>query len=590
MGQPIAGSNPALSAISFRPCGAGPPVPHRARSAGGPRPAHRAAAAGLAFAGAPESRIIGSMFDVIIQGGDLIDGTGAPPRRADVGIARGDIAAVDDLSAAQAERRIDATGLAVAPGFIDTHTHTEGVLLGDPQHAMGLRQGITTEIFGLDGLSYAPASRDNYLLNRRYLAGLLGWPPEDLDTSTVAAFRQAYHRTVAINTAYLAAHGVIRLEALGFHDAPLVGEPLDHARRLVTESIEGGAVGISSGLNYYPNAWADTAELIALADAVHAAGSIHVIELRTSNPERAFKGGGLAEAMEVGRRSGSRIHVAHHRTQPWTAGQTDALLAEAEAAAADGVDVSFDIYPYPSGSSYPISYLPPWVHEGGPDAILERLADATTRARIAEQMDRDYDQRVRNALTAIVLSHVPSRPELDGARLADVAAERGVTEGTVLAELLLENELDVSYVTNAPQSTGRWRQTGRDAMRLLARDDYMVCSDITPIGSVCHPRSFGAYPRFLGRLRRAFGGLTLEGMVARMTDVPARRFGLPNRGRIQPGYRADITVFDADRVIDTATYDDPRQYPVGIPYVLVNGAIAVDGGVPTGALAGEAVP
>ena len=223
------------------------------------------------------------MFDVIIEGGDLIDGTGAAPRRADVGISGGDITAVDDLSAAEAERRIDATGLTVAPGFIDTHTHTEGVLLGDPQHAMGLCQGITTEIFGLDGLSYAPLSRANYLLNRRYLAGLLGWPPEDLDTSTVAAFRQAYHRTVAINTAYLAAHGAIRLEALGFHDAPLVGAPLDHARRLVRESIEDGAVGISSGLNYYPNAWCDTDELVELAKATRDAGSIHVIELRTAN-------------------------------------------------------------------------------------------------------------------------------------------------------------------------------------------------------------------------------------------------------------------------------------------------------------------
>ena len=340
---------------------------------GGPQ--QRAAAASAVRPAARRSRIIAPMFDVIIEGGDLIDGTGAAPRRADVGIAGGDITAVDDLAAAEAERRIDATGLTVAPGFIDTHTHTEGVLLGDPQHAMGLCQGITTEIFGLDGLSYAPLSRENYLFNRRYLAGLLGWPPEELDTSTVAAFRQAYHRTVAINTAYLAAHGAIRLEALGFRDAPLVGDPLDHARRLVRESIEDGAVGISSGLNYYPNAWCDTAELIELAKATRDAGSIHVIELRTANRERAFQGGGLAEAMEVGRRSGARIHIAHHRTQPWTAGQTDALLADAEAAKADGVDVSFDIYPYPSGSSYPLSYLPAWTHEGGPDRILERLAD-----------------------------------------------------------------------------------------------------------------------------------------------------------------------------------------------------------------------
>ena len=530
------------------------------------------------------------MFDVVIAGGQVVDGTGAAATRADVGVAGGDVTAIGDLRAAAAARRIDATGLTVAPGFIDTHTHTEGVLLGDPQHAMGLRQGITTEIFGLDGVSYAPLSRANYLLNRRYLAGLLGWPPEDLDTTSVRAFRQAFHRTVAVNTAYLTAHGAIRLEALGFRDAPLVGEPLAHAQRLVRESIEQGAVGISSGLNYYPCAWCDTDEVVALAEATRDAGGVHVIELRTANPERAFAGGGLAEAMEVGRRSGARIHIAHHRTKPWTAGRTTELLAEAEAARADGVDVTFDIYPYPSGSSYPISYLPGWAHEGGPDAILARLADRADRARIVEHMDTQHDARAWNPLTSVVFSHVPRQPQLEGASLGDVAADRGMSAGAVLADLLLENGLEVSYVIAIPQSMARWRQTGRDAMALLARDDYMVCSDITPIGSVLHPRSFGAYPRFLGRLRRAFGGLSLEAMVARMTDVPARRFGLHRRGRLAPGYRADIVVFDAERVIDTATYDDPRQHPAGIPYVLVNGAIAVDDEVPTGVFAGEAVP
>lgn len=530
------------------------------------------------------------MFDIVIEGGQVLDGTGAPARRADVGIAGGDITAIGDLGAAEAGRRIDATGLHVAPGFIDTHTHTEGVLLGDPQHAMGLRQGITTEIFGLDGVSYAPLSRDNYLLNRRYLAGLLGWPPEDLDTTTVGAFRHAFHRTVAVNTAYLAAHGAIRLEALGFRDAPLVGAPLERAKTLVRESIEQGAVGISSGLNYYPCAWCDTDEVVELARATRDAGGVHVIELRSANRDRAFAGGGLAEAMEVGRRSGARIHIAHHRTQPWTAGKTKELLADAEAAKADGVDVTFDIYPYPSGSSYPISYLPGWAHEGGPDAILARLSDPVDRARIVAHMDEHHDARAWNPLTSVVFSHAPRQPELEGARLADVAADRGVSAGAALADLLRENNLEISYVIAIPQSMARWRQTGRDAMALLARDDYMACSDITPVGSVLHPRSFGAYPRFLGRLRREFGGLSLEAMVARMTDVPARRFGLSGRGRLAPGYRADVVAFDAERVIDTATYDDPRQHPAGIPYVLVNGQIALDGEVPTGVFAGEAVP
>ena len=530
------------------------------------------------------------MLDIAIRGGNVVDGTGLPAARLDVGIEAGRIAAIGDLSAAAAARTVDASGLIVAPGFIDTHTHSEGALLVDPQHDYGLRQGITTEIFGLDGVSYAPLSRTNYLAYRRYLAGLLGDPPVDLDTSSVASFRAAYHRRVAVNTAYLVPHGAIRLEALGFRDEPLTGPALDRARRMVREAMEQGAVGLSSGLNYYPCAWCDTDELVELAKATGEAGGIHVIELRYQGSGRAFGDGGVGEAMEVGRRSGAPIHLAHYRTQPDTAGDVDGLMGPVDRAKAAGVDCTFDIYPYPTGSSQPISFLPGWAQEGGPDAILERLADDRTRGRLARYLDTEHDARGAIPIGSVVFSFVSGAPQLEGTSLRDVARERGLSPGEALCDVLLAADLRVGYCIATPTSMARWRQVSRDSLALLAREDAMACSDITPMGSVCHPRTYGAYPRFLGRLRREFGGLSLETMIQRMTDAPARRFGLSKRGRIEVGYHADVVVFDADRIIDTATYDDPRQHPAGIPYVLVNGGLAVDGERPTGLLAGEAVP
>ncbi len=530
------------------------------------------------------------MVSLLIRNGTVVDGMGTPSIRADVAVSDGRIEAIGDLRGALSDREIDATGLVVAPGFVDTHTHTEGVLLTDPQHACGLRQGITTEIVALDGVSYAPLSRPNYLLYRRYLAGLLGDPPTDLDTSTVAAFRSAFHRRVAVNTAYLVPHGALRLEALGFRDTPLIGDALASAKRALRKGLDEGAVGLSSGLNYYPCAWCDTDELVELAGVVREAGSRHVIELRYARSGRAVADGGVDEAMEVGRRSGASIHLAHYRTQPETAGEVEALMAPVDRARTNGVDVTFDIYPYPTGSSYPLSFLPPWAQEGGPDAILARLADAATRERIVAYLDHDHDLRGGIPIAAVVFSHVPGDPSLEGVTLSEIAGRRGLSLGATLCDLLLEQDLVLGYCIAIPQSTGRWRQLGRDAIALLARSDAMACSDITSLGSMCHPRSFGAYPRFLGRLRRGVGGISLETMINRMTDAPARRFGLTRRGRLERGWAADIVVFDPDRVIDTATYDDPRQEPAGIPYVIVNGQIAVDGERCTGVLAGEAVP
>jgi N-acyl-D-amino-acid deacylase len=289
---------------------------------------------------------------------------------------------------------------------------------------------------------------------------------------------------------------------VGFRDVPLRGADLERARRLVREGLEQGAVGFSTGSKYYPGPWADTEELVELCRTVQAAGAVYMCEPRSANLERAHGGHGVREAVEVARRTAVRLHFAHYRTSPATAGQLDRLMEFIDPARADGLDVTFDVYPYPAGSSIPVSLLPSDAQEGGPDAILARLRDAAERRRIADYLDRDGSLPMADVL----FSYLPRHPELEGMSLADVARRQGQGMGETLCQLLLDAELKIGYLGAPPQSLALWRQVSRDCMTLLSRPDYMVCSDMTPAGSFPHPRSYGAFPRFLGRLRREFGG------------------------------------------------------------------------------------
>ncbi len=526
------------------------------------------------------------MFDALITGGTVVDGSGGPGFRSDVGITGDRIDALGDLSESGAKRVIDATGLTVSPGFIDTHAHSDGVLLLDPQHANGLRQGVTTEILGQDGLSYAPLSADNYKTYRRYLAGILGEPPEDLDMSSVAAFRSHYDGKVSINTAYNVAHGAIRLETVGFRDVPLRGAALEQALELVRQGMDEGAVGFATGMSYHPNAWSDTDELVAICEVVAEYGGVYTTHLRDVNPDRGFGGGGVPEALEIGRRSGVKVHFSHYRTDASNAGGVAERMELIDKAKAEGVDCTLELYPYPTGSSFPLSFLPSYAHEGGPDAVMQRLRDPSERPQLLEALESNPRRTLRDA----VFTYMKVNKHLEGMSLPDVAAERGLGLAETLIELLIEEDGQICYRGAPPDSVRVWDRISRDAMEFLSRSDYMVGSDAIPIGSMPHPRAYGCFPRFLGRLRRKHPIISLEQTVQRMTDNAARRFGLTDRGRVEVGAFADIVLFDADRVMDNATYDDPVQFPTGIPYVLVNGQVAVDNERCTDALAGRAVP
>ena len=372
-------------------------------------------------------------FDLILSGGQLLDGTGTPAVAADLGIIGERIEAIGDLSRAQARRVIPLQGLTVAPGFIDTHTHSEGALLHDPRHAYGLRQGITTEIVGLDGMSWAPLSQANFRLYARYLGGILGDPPPDLNMSSIAAFREHYHRKAAVNVAYLVPHGALRLELLGFRDLPLRGEALQAAGRMLRQGIDQGAVGFSTGAAYYPGYWADTRELVELCRVVREAGGVYVNEPRVGTPQRAFGGGGILEGLEIARQSGAPVHFAHLRTTEQTAGRLQELTAPIDRAQQQGVDCTMDIYPYPSGSSIAVSFLPGEMQEGGPLAILERLADPGRRRALQDYLEN----RLFAPLEPVTFSYLPRNPHLEGKSLAEAARRRGASPAQTLCDLLL---------------------------------------------------------------------------------------------------------------------------------------------------------
>ncbi len=527
------------------------------------------------------------MFDVLITGGQIADGTGAPKFPADVWIKGKEIAHLGSLSGASAARVIDATGLVVSPGFIDAHAHSDGALLYDGQHANGIRQGITTEIICPDGLGYAPLSAEDYRMYRWYLSGILGLPPDDLDMSSMEASKRNYHRKTSCNVAAFVGHGPIRLSAAGMQDVPLRGDALETAKRLLWESMEQGAAGFATGLSYYPHSYSDTDELVELCKVVAEFDLPLSIHLRNHNTDRAFADGGIEEAMEIGRRSGVMVHLEHYRTQADSVGQIDELLEPVERAKADGVDVTLECYPYPVGSSFPCSFFPGPFHEGGPEAILERLSDADEKARYVMELE---ETPVR-ALTGNSWTWIASEENrhLEGMSWQDAAELRGESVGEMVCNVMLEERMSCGFRGVPPSSARLWRGVEEDVMELISRPDYMVGSDAIPVGGMVHPRAYGCFPRILGRLRRRYG-YPLEQVVQRMTQNPAKRFGLKKRGELRKGYFADLVVFDADKVTDQSTFEDPMVHPAGIPFVLVNGEVAVDHERCTGVLAGEAIP
>lgn len=524
-------------------------------------------------------------LDLLIEGGTVVDGTGAAGFRAAVGI-RGDRLEVlrGDVSGVPAGRRIDATGLVVVPGFIDVHSHSGLVVLAEPRHEPKVRQGVTTEVIGVDGNSYAPfRSREDLLAFARLNAGLDGLPDGlSLDWASTDSYLRRLDGRVAVNLAFLVGNSALRIEALGWDDVPADAAALDRMRGLLRESMEEGAFGLSSGLDYPPGAFASTDELAALTEEAARHGGIYHTHVRYALGDGFLDP--FREAIEIGRRGGGPVHITHFYRRATAPGPAERMIELVEEARARGQDVTWDTYPYEWASTRLLIMLPPWVQAGGPGPLMERLADASVRERLRDEIGArgtayagatPWDDLRLGAL------RTDAYREWEGRTLGELMRASGKDVVDATCDLLLAEDLRPNQVTPGPAhgSLGPF----------LAHPVSMVGTDSTFIGARPSPRTWGSFPRILGEFVRDQRLMGLEEAVRKITSAPAARLGIPDRGLLRDGMRADITVFDPATIASTATYDEPRSFPVGIPYVLVNGVVVVDEGVHTGALPGRAL-
>lgn len=535
------------------------------------------------------------MFDLLISNGRVVDGSGNPWYRADIGIEGDAIVAMGRLSGSLAKRVIDASDFVVAPGFIDAHVHSDVVLLAEPLHEEGVRQGITTEILGQDGVSYAPLSPAKLCFFRHYLAGVNGNPDIAWDWSSVAEFRERFEGTVAINTAYLIPHGTVRLEVMGMSPGRATGEELEEMKKLVAQGMEEGAVGLSSGLTYFPGAHSDTDELVELCRMAARYGGVYVTHTR--GLAYGFLDFGVGdrfldpkrEGIAIAERAGLPVHFSHFKAGPDIGkGRSGELLALIDEARERGIDATIEAYPYHPGSTFLAAHLPAWVVDmDEPEEILERLADPSIRRRIREELDVADGDWESIWLTAV--SSEKNEP-LVGKTIAEAARSLGKAPIELFLDLLLEEELAVGYRgVEVREEDEDFEILEQDVRKIMAHHCLMVGSDGIHVGSKPHPRAWGCFPRYLGRYSRELGVLTLEDTVRKMTSLPAQRFALHDRGLLKKGLAADVVIFDAERIADRATFAQPRQFPVGIEHVIVNGQVVIDAGEHTGALPGRAL-
>jgi N-acyl-D-amino-acid deacylase len=517
--------------------------------------------------------------DLVLRGARVLDGTGGRSYTADVGVAAGRIAEIrtETGGARLTGRRVlDAGGLALSPGFIDMHAHSDLAVLRDASHEAKLAQGVTLEVLGQDGLSYAPVDDATLAALRTQLAGWNGDGHDvDVDWRTVGEYLDRLDRGIAVNAAYLVPQGTVRALAMGWDDRPPTGAELARMRQLVADGLEQGAVGMSSGLTYTPGMYASGAELAELCRVVAHYGGYYC-------PHHRSYGAGALEAyaqmLALARQAGCALHLAHATMNfGVNEGRAPELLALLDAALDTGADISLDTYPYTSGCTTLVALLPSWAAAGGPEATLARLRDDATAERIRHALEDegcDGSHGVPMDWATIEISGVgdPALGRHVGTR---------VDGWPTVRRLLLADRLGTTILQHVGDE--------RNVETNMRHRTHTAGSDGILHGAKPHPRAYGTFPHYLGHYARDLGVLRLEECVAHLTGRPAARLRLPDRGLVRVGHRADLVLFDPASVAAGSTYDRPRTLPTGIPYVLIDGRFVMDGGRRTGEVAGRSV-
>lgn len=523
--------------------------------------------------------------DLLIEGGSIVDGTGAPAKEGSIAVVGDRIHVLQgaDDRPARVGRIIDARGRVVTPGFVDLHSHSGLMILADPRHEPKVRQGVTTEIIGVDGLSYAPLpSQADLDALIEMNAGLDGAPGIRASWDSVAGYLDRFDGRVAVNIGMLVGNSALRISRLGWDDVSADEAALADMRSMLREAMQAGALGLSSGLDYPPGAYATTDELAALTAEAAASDGFYHTHVRYPLGDRYLDP--FREAIEIGRRAPGPVHITHFYHRQTHPGGPEGLIGLVEDARAEGLDVTFDTYPYEWASTRLLIQLPLWIQAAGPGPLKERLADRTARDRLRRELDARgaaYTSPAGWADVRLGYFATPANLRWEGMTLADVMAERGVDAVDAMCDLLLEEDLRVNQVTSGP-----WAETMH---HFVVHPVGMFGTDSTFIGAKPSPRTYGSYPRVLGEFVRERALLGLEEAVRKMTSAPAARLGLADRGMLRDGHAADLVVFDPASVASNATYDEPRRFPDGIELVVVNGTVVVDAGGHTGALPGRVV-
>lgn len=522
-------------------------------------------------------------FDVLIRGGEVVDGTGAAPRRADVGVRGDRIEVVDDLSSAEGKEVIDATGKVVTPGFVDVHAHTDlTASMPDkymPIKTASLLQGVTTEVCGNCGFTpfpLEPARREEF---KGFLSGLFAEQRGGFET--FAEYRAAIGEfDLAVNLAPLVGHGSLRTGVMGMEDRPPRDDELARMERAADQAFEEGAFGLSSGLIYPPGVYGATEEVIALAKVAGRHGRPYATHMR-DEADRIVPA--IEEALRIGREGNTGVEISHHKLagrNNW--GRSGETLGLIERARDSGVDVTIDVYPYTAGSTYLAATLPPWVNSGGAPAIVERLRDADTRQRIGKEVEAGSDEWQslvdKVGWDAVVIATAGASPEFEGKSLVEVGEALGVSPFDAACELLIKDPKVLMIIHMMDEA---------DVQRILSAPFAMIGSDGVPTPGKPHPRIAGCFARVLGHYSRDVNLFALAEAVRKMTSLPAARFGLKDRGTVESGKVADLVVFDPTTIIDRATYDDPLLAPTGVQTVIVNGQVAVRDGQDAGTRSGQ---
>jgi N-acyl-D-amino-acid deacylase len=516
-----------------------------------------------------------SRFDLVIAGGLLVDGTGAAGRPADVGVTADRIVAVGDLSGLEADARLEAAGHVVCPGFVDLHGHSDLTLLSDGRARSKVRQGVTTEVVGNCGLSPSPAPRARRDQVRRAVALIDLDPAVEVRWEGIAGYREAVARArPAVNVAPLSGHVAIRTAVAGGAAGPLDDHDIRRVEALADGALAEGAVGLSTGLMYPPARCADARELRALGRAAARYDALLATHMR-DYADRLLAS--VEEAVAVARETGCRLQLSHLAVagrRNW--GTVRYALELVDRARAEGLDVGVDIYPYLAGSANLSQLLPGWAQEGGSAAIVERLAGPVVRRRIRDEWAESLHLGWDEVLVSLVDG--PLTEQVLGRSIADAAAALDRAPDELALELIASTGDRVQMVA--------FGRSPADLEAVLCHPAAAIGSDglaLDPDGPTGrgrpHPRSYGCYPRLLGRVVREEGLLSLERAIAMSTSVPAARARLRDRGVVAPGAFADLVVLDRASVLDLATFEVPATFPQGIRDVIVNGQVVVRDGV-----------